>query len=162
MLVEKRANVVHPALVKRSADVRAYLLYLMQVFHHRALVLFCRLVLVSQHFFALKLNKSDVVTVLKGLANASVVTDPSNAEIVNNGGPAATVRHGWNGFRYESEDELTELTRALFAQPGHVVDAMRGHARNRAMDFSKASFTERWRALLREFGAGTPFVSTTS
>ena len=82
--------------------------------------------------------------------------------VVNNGGPAATVRHGWNGFRYESEDELTELTRALFAQPGHVVDAMRGHARNRAMDFSKASFTERWRALLREFGAGTPFVSTTS
>ena len=45
-------------------------------------------VLVSQHFFALKLNKSDVVAVLKGLANASVVTDPSNAEIVNNGGPA--------------------------------------------------------------------------
>jgi hypothetical protein len=45
-------------------------------------------VLVSQHFFALKLNKSDLVTVLKGLANASVVTDPSNAEIVNNGGPA--------------------------------------------------------------------------
>jgi hypothetical protein len=44
-------------------------------------------VLVSQHFFALKLNKSDVVTVLKGLANASVVTDPSNPEIVNNGGP---------------------------------------------------------------------------
>jgi hypothetical protein len=45
-------------------------------------------VLVSQHFFALKLNKSDVVTVLKGLANASVVTDPSNPEIVNTGGPA--------------------------------------------------------------------------
>jgi hypothetical protein len=44
--------------------------------------------LVSQHFFALKLNKGDVVTVLKGLANASVVTDPSNVEIVNNGGPA--------------------------------------------------------------------------
>ena len=45
-------------------------------------------VLVSQHFFALKLNKGDVVAVLKGLANASVVTGPSNAEIVNNGGPA--------------------------------------------------------------------------
>jgi hypothetical protein len=44
-------------------------------------------VLVSQHFFALKLNKDDVMTVLKGLANASVVTDPSKAQIVNNGGP---------------------------------------------------------------------------
>jgi hypothetical protein len=44
---------------------------------------------VSQHFFALKLNGSDVVAVLKALANASVVTDPKNPQIVNNGGPAA-------------------------------------------------------------------------
>jgi Deoxyribonuclease II len=43
----------------------------------------------SQHFFALKLNSSDVVDVLKALANASVVTDPKNPQIVNNGGPAA-------------------------------------------------------------------------
>jgi hypothetical protein len=45
-------------------------------------------VLVSQHFFALKLSKDDVVKVLSALQNASVVTDPSNAELVNNGGPA--------------------------------------------------------------------------
>jgi len=44
-------------------------------------------VLVSQHFFALKLTKEDVVAVLKGLQNASVVTDPTSAQIVNNGGP---------------------------------------------------------------------------
>jgi hypothetical protein len=43
---------------------------------------------VSQHFFALKLNSSDVAAVLKALANASVVTDPKNRQIVNNGGPA--------------------------------------------------------------------------
>ena len=43
---------------------------------------------VSQHFFALKLSKDDLVQVLKGLQNASVVTDPSNKQIVNNGGPA--------------------------------------------------------------------------
>jgi hypothetical protein len=43
---------------------------------------------VSQHFFSLKLSKDDVVKVLKGLANASVVTDPKNPQIVNNGGPA--------------------------------------------------------------------------
>jgi hypothetical protein len=45
-------------------------------------------ILVSQHFFSLKLTKADVLVVLKSLANASVVTDPASAEIVNNGGPA--------------------------------------------------------------------------
>jgi hypothetical protein len=44
-------------------------------------------VLVSQHFFALKLNKDDVVDVLKALNNASVVTDPAKPELLNNGGP---------------------------------------------------------------------------
>jgi hypothetical protein len=44
-------------------------------------------VLVSQHFFALRLDKDDVVDVLKALDNASVVTDPSKPELVNNGGP---------------------------------------------------------------------------
>ncbi len=45
-------------------------------------------VLVSQHFFSLKLNKDDVVAVLKALANASVVTDPTKPQIVKNGGPS--------------------------------------------------------------------------
>jgi hypothetical protein len=45
-------------------------------------------VLVSQHFFSLKLNKDDVVAVLKALNNASVVTDPTKRQIVKNGGPA--------------------------------------------------------------------------
>jgi hypothetical protein len=44
--------------------------------------------LVSQHFFALNLNKDDVVAVLKALMNASVVTDQANPQVVNNGGPA--------------------------------------------------------------------------
>jgi hypothetical protein len=43
---------------------------------------------VSQHFFALKLNKDDVVAVLQALQNASVVTDPSNPQVVKAGGPA--------------------------------------------------------------------------
>lgn len=43
---------------------------------------------VSQHFFAVKLDKADVAAVLKGLANASVVTDTANPQLVNNGGPA--------------------------------------------------------------------------
>ena len=45
-------------------------------------------VLVSQHFFSLKLTKDDVVKVLTALQNASVVTDTGNVQIVKNGGPA--------------------------------------------------------------------------
>jgi len=36
--------------------------------------------MVSQHFFALKLTKDDVVAVLS-LQNASVVTDPTSAQL---------------------------------------------------------------------------------
>lgn len=43
---------------------------------------------VSQHFFALKLGKDDLVAVLKALANASVATDAGQPSIVRNGGPA--------------------------------------------------------------------------
>jgi deoxyribonuclease II len=43
---------------------------------------------VSQHFFALRLTKDDLVKVLVALNNASVVTDVKNPQIVNNGGPA--------------------------------------------------------------------------
>ena len=43
--------------------------------------------LASQHFFALKLNKSDLIEVLKGLENASVVTDRTKLQIVKTGGP---------------------------------------------------------------------------
>ncbi len=42
---------------------------------------------VSQHFFALRLSHDDLGVVLDGLANASVVTDPQNPQIVSNGGP---------------------------------------------------------------------------
>jgi hypothetical protein len=42
---------------------------------------------VSQHFFALKLVKDDLVKVLLALQNASVVIDATNSQIVSNGGP---------------------------------------------------------------------------
>ncbi|MGD0156160.1 MAG: deoxyribonuclease II family protein [Terracidiphilus sp.] len=42
---------------------------------------------VSQDFFALRLSERDVLTLLKALQNASVVTDPNNPQIVHNGGP---------------------------------------------------------------------------
>lgn len=41
----------------------------------------------SQHFFALRLNKDDLVKVLRALQNASVATDPTLVQIVDNGGP---------------------------------------------------------------------------
>ena len=44
-------------------------------------------VVFAQHFFALKLDRKGVTGVLKALANASVVTDPRNSQIVRNGGP---------------------------------------------------------------------------
>lgn len=43
---------------------------------------------VSQHFFVLKINKADLLIILKAMANASVVTSTAHKEIVNNGGPA--------------------------------------------------------------------------
>jgi Deoxyribonuclease II len=42
---------------------------------------------VSQHFFALRLSKDDVISVLGALANASVVTDLTNVQIASSGGP---------------------------------------------------------------------------
>ncbi len=42
---------------------------------------------VSQHFFALRVTKDDLVKLLTALQNASVVTDPTNRQIVSNGGP---------------------------------------------------------------------------
>lgn len=45
-------------------------------------------VLVSQHFFALKINKDDLMKILHALQNASVVSDTKNSQIVSNGGPA--------------------------------------------------------------------------
>jgi hypothetical protein len=42
---------------------------------------------VCQHFFALKLTKTDLTLVLAALANSSVWTEASQPSIVNNGGP---------------------------------------------------------------------------
>lgn len=46
-------------------------------------------VLVNQHFFSVKLDQAGVLTVLAALANASIITDVDNEQIVRNGGPQA-------------------------------------------------------------------------
>ena len=43
---------------------------------------------VSQDFFALTLTKDDLVKVLTAMQNSSIVTDPTNPQIVKNGGPS--------------------------------------------------------------------------
>jgi hypothetical protein len=45
-------------------------------------------VMVSQHFFAVKLTHEDLVKLLHALKNASIVTDTKNPQIVHDGGPA--------------------------------------------------------------------------
>ncbi len=42
---------------------------------------------VSQHFFALKLNETDLKVILTSLSQASVATDPTNPQVANIGGP---------------------------------------------------------------------------
>jgi len=65
--------------------------------------------------------------------------------VVGNGGPAATVHHGVNGFCYDTQEQLVEFTRTLLAkQPGELAK-MRRLARERAQDFSEAAFASRWR-----------------
>ncbi|MDB5580984.1 MAG: hypothetical protein JWR80_6160 [Bradyrhizobium sp.] len=44
-------------------------------------------ILVGQHFFSLRLTEADLEKVLAALGNASVVTDVTNPQLVDNGGP---------------------------------------------------------------------------
>lgn len=81
-------------------------------------------VLVSQHFFALKLTKDDVIAVLQGLVNASVVTDPASAQIVRNGGPAE-IQTLVNGLGKISTSQTATQKRLssgvlLIAKPSHL------------------------------------------
>ncbi|HTS66239.1 MAG TPA: deoxyribonuclease II family protein [Candidatus Acidoferrales bacterium] len=57
---------------------------------------------VSQHFFALRLTKDDLATVLKAVQNASVATAPKNLQVVKNGGPA-DIQQLVNGLGVESK-----------------------------------------------------------
>lgn len=79
---------------------------------------------VSQHFFALKLNKSDVMDVLIALANASVVTDTANTQITKTGGPVQ-IRGLVSQLGKETKDiEVTRLQLSsgvgLIAKPANL------------------------------------------
>lgn len=79
---------------------------------------------VSQHFFALRLNKGDLVMVLKALANASVATDPANPQIVNMGGPeeiqALVKKLGAKSDSVNPTEELLSSHVTLISKPSKL------------------------------------------
>lgn len=54
----------------------------------------------AQHFFALKLDKVGVLAVLRGLRNASVVTDPTNPQVVSVRKSPSDIRAAVNKLGY--------------------------------------------------------------
>lgn len=94
-------------------------------------------VLYSQHFFSLKLNKSDLVALLRALQNASVGTDPTKLQIVSNGGPgdvqALVSQLGHKSIStHPTVDTLSSGVRliskpaALHVPPWHLVSSLLG------------------------------------
>ena len=92
---------------------------------------------VSQHFFALKLSKDDVINVLHALANASVVTDPEVIQISDNGGPSdvsalittlgqRTTSQEVLKYTLSSGVELISKPSDLFVPPWQLVSAELG------------------------------------
>jgi hypothetical protein len=92
---------------------------------------------VSQHFFSLKLTKDDLVKVLEALANASVVTDPDNPQVVRNGGPddvqglvksLGTKTHGKSVTRVQLSTGVGLVSKpsALHVPPWQMVSAVLG------------------------------------
>jgi Deoxyribonuclease II len=92
---------------------------------------------VSQHFFAVKLNKADLLLVLDALENASVNTDPANAQLVRIGGPGdvqdAVKRLGPHSHSTAVKDHklssgvrLISKPAKLVAPPWQVVSAVLG------------------------------------
>lgn len=100
-------------------------------------------VLVSQHFFSLKLDKADVLALLQAIGNASVVTDPANPQLVNNGGPediqalVAKLGQKTDGeqpleFTLSSGVKLISKPSALHVPPWQMLSSLLGGASLRA------------------------------
>jgi Deoxyribonuclease II len=98
---------------------------------------------VSQHFFALRLTKDDVVKVLTALSNASIVTDPTNPQLVRNGGPAdiqqlvgtldkQSPSHDYIAATLSSGVELISKPSDLRVPPWQMVSAILGGTSLRA------------------------------
>lgn len=81
-------------------------------------------IMVSQHFFALKLTKDDLSKVLDAAGNASIATDPDNIQIVRNGGPQDIQNKVNNLGRLSDSLEVTKVTLSsgiqLISKPGKL------------------------------------------
>ena len=67
---------------------------------------------VSQHFFALRLTRDDIVKVLKGMQEASVPTDPTNAQVAGPqpiGGPPEVVAEVMQLGKKSDQNKLDPL-----------------------------------------------------
>lgn len=77
-----------------------------------------------------------------GIAPIEAMAHGTIPLVVNNGGPATTVRDGIDGFHYDSVDQLVALTRSLLSRPEEDLRPMRETARARAQQFSRAAFAK--------------------
>lgn len=68
--------------------------------------------------------------------------------VVNNGGPAATVRDGVDGYHYRTVEELAERTADVLGRTESERRPMREAARARAQEFSEAAFLDAAASLL--------------
>jgi hypothetical protein len=81
----------------------------------------------SQQFFALQLTESDLLTVLKAMQNAGVVTDANNPQIVNNGGPSEiqqivnTLGQAPSTSDTPTQDTLSSNIQIISKPPGEAV-----------------------------------------
>ena len=62
--------------------------------------------------------------------------------VVSNGGPAATVRDGIDGYHYDSVEGLAARTAELLSRTEDELRPMREMARSRAQQFSREAFGE--------------------
>ena len=69
--------------------------------------------------------------------------------VVKKGAPAIIIQDSWNGYCYDTEDRLIELTQQIFLQPEPELSEMRARARSRSEDFSKEYFAKCWLTLLK-------------
>lgn len=89
-----------------------------------------------------------------GIAPVEAMAHGTIPLVVDNGGPAATVRDGVDGYHYSSVEQLVERTAEVLRLTAEQLDPMRESARQRAQAFSHDAFAHA-AADLFDFQAGT-------
>jgi Deoxyribonuclease II len=104
-------------------------------------------VIYSQHFFALRLTKEDLLQLLTALGNSNVVTDPASSQIVSNGGPSdvqqlvsslGTLSKSatWSAVTLSTGVELISKPSYLYVPPWQMVSAILGGVSLRTANWS--------------------------